>query len=44
MQTAFLVPGLTIAMRDERGERRVRRGVLPAQGRLSEFAEYLADG
>ena len=47
-QTAFLVPGLTIVVRDERGSRHARRS--PAEetfrfdGGISEFCEYLAHG
>ena len=40
-QTSFLVPGLTIVIRDERGDG-AHRGVFLHDGGISEFCEFLA--
>jgi DNA gyrase subunit B len=44
MQSTFLVPGLTIAMRDERDPSDVWEESFQHKGGLSEFAEYLSSG
>ncbi|MGH3309394.1 MAG: DNA gyrase/topoisomerase IV subunit B [Streptomyces sp.] len=41
-QTAFLVPGLTLVVRDERGPDGVSEEVFRYDGGISEFCEYLA--
>jgi DNA gyrase subunit B len=44
MQSTFLVPGLTIAMRDERDADDVWEETFQHKGGLSEFAEFLSTG
>ncbi len=44
MQSTFLVPGLTIAMRDERDSDDVWEETFQHKGGLSEFAEFLSTG
>lgn len=43
-QTTFLVPGLTIAVRDERGEGEPAVREFAHRGGITEFAEHLATG
>lgn len=44
MQSSFLVPGLTITLRDERDPDDVWQEVFQHKGGLSEYVEYLAQG
>lgn len=44
IQSSFLVPGLTITLRDERDPSDVWEEVLVHKGGLSEYVEYLAHG
>ena len=43
-QTAFLVPGLAITVRDERDAAEVREETFRFKGGISEFAEFLSTG
>ena len=43
-QTTFLVPGLTIALRDERDPGDIWEEVLQHKGGISEYVQYLASG